>query len=107
MTRESTSNFSMPREGSYSQPGPTQLLSDKQWVYVKRRYRMTDRELEIARYVCAGMNNEEIASRFKISPGTVKTHLRNIYRKTWVNTKIAMLLRFVNEANFLLPAEPH
>ena len=59
---------------------------------------MTRREFQIAKLVCKGLNNEEIAEKLGIMHGTVKTHIRNIYRKTWVHNKISMLLRFVEDA---------
>jgi DNA-binding NarL/FixJ family response regulator len=59
---------------------------------------MTHREFQIAKLVCQGFNNEEIAEELSIMHGTVKTHIRNIYRKTWVHNKISMLLRFVEDA---------
>jgi DNA-binding NarL/FixJ family response regulator len=77
------------------------LIQDEQWDHIKRWYNMTQRELQIAKYVCHGLSNQQIAGNLKIQQGTVKTHMRNIYRKTWVNNKIAMLLRFVEASNTL------
>ena len=77
------------------------LLTTQQWGALRKRYRMTDRELEIAKLICRGFSNDQIASRLEIKQGTVKTHVRNIYRKTWVNTKIAMLLKFLKDAGSL------
>jgi len=81
------------------------LLDDKQWSYLKRRYDLTPRELQIADLVCRGLRNGSIAKHLKIRPGTVKTHVRNIYRKVKVSSKITMLLRFVAEAGE--PVGPH
>jgi DNA-binding NarL/FixJ family response regulator len=75
------------------------LLDGRQWSYVRRRYELTPREVQIAEMVCRGFRNDRIARDLKIRPGTVKTHVRNIYRKVKVKSKIAMLLRFVHEAN--------
>ena len=75
------------------------LIHDEQWDHIKKGYNMTLRELQIAKYVCHGLSNQQIAANLKIQQGTVKTHMRNIYRKTWVNNKIAMLLRFVEATN--------
>ncbi len=75
------------------------LLDSRQWSYVRRRYELTDRELQIAELVCRGFRNDRIARDLRIRPGTVKTHVRNIYRKVKVKSKIAMLLRFVKEAS--------
>ena len=79
------------------------LLQDQHWSYLQRRYRLTSRELQIAKFACQGLRNENIALKLNISHGTVKTHIRNIYRKMWVNNKISMLLRFVADANNLTP----
>jgi DNA-binding NarL/FixJ family response regulator len=77
------------------------LLQEKHWSFLRKRYRMTSREVQIAKKICAGLSNEEIAKALRIKSGTVKTHLRNIYRKTWVHNKISMLLRFVEDTNVL------
>jgi DNA-binding NarL/FixJ family response regulator len=74
------------------------LLNPKQWRYVQSLYNLTPRERQIAELVCEGLRNESIASRLHIKSGTVKTHIRNIYRKVQVKSKIAMLLQFVSEA---------
>jgi DNA-binding CsgD family transcriptional regulator len=73
------------------------LLDDKQWSYIRKRYRMTARELQIAKLICKGLNNAEIAEILDIRHGTVKTHLRNIYRRVRVKSKILMLLRFIGD----------
>jgi DNA-binding NarL/FixJ family response regulator len=74
------------------------LLDRKQWVYVQNRYNLTPRERQIAELICQGLRNGNIARSLRIRPGTVKTHIRNIYRKVQVKSKIGMLLRFVTEA---------
>lgn len=73
------------------------LLDKKQWLYLKERYHMTPRELQVAILVCRGFNNNEIAKALKISYGTVKTHLRNLYRRVRVKSKILLLLKFVDD----------
>jgi LuxR family maltose regulon positive regulatory protein len=37
--------------------------------------------------VCQGKANKAIASRLQLSEGTIKSHLRNIYRKLRVQTR--------------------
>ncbi len=75
------------------------LLDEKHWVFLKKRYHMTPRELQVAILVCRGFNNDEIAKALSIRHGTVKTHLRNIYRRVRVKNKILLLLRFVEDVN--------
>lgn len=84
-------------------PPQVALLNEKQWAYIKKRYRITNRECQIAKLICQCYNNEEIADQLNISLSTVKTHISNIYRKTWVNNKMAMFIRFVDEASYLTP----
>jgi DNA-binding NarL/FixJ family response regulator len=77
------------------------LFDKKQWLYVQKQYSLTPREKEIAELVCQGFRNERIASHLSITCGTVKTHIRNIYRKIHVKNKIGMLLRFVSASREL------
>lgn len=57
--------------------------------------RLTDREIEVARYVAEGLRNKEIAARASISEGTVKMHLHNIYEKIGIGsrTELALFVR--------------
>jgi len=48
---------------------------------------LTEREAQILRMVVEGMSNKAIASRLGLGEGTVKSHLRNIYRKLQVRTR--------------------
>ncbi len=80
-------------------PGRSLMLLDgAQWLFLSRRYELTPREVQIAELVCQGLRHGSIARQLSIQPGTVKTHIRNIYRKVKVKNKMNMLLRFVSEA---------
>ncbi len=48
---------------------------------------VTKREQQVLRMVSAGLSNREIAAQFSFSESTVKTHLKNIYRKLGVNSR--------------------
>ncbi|AQT69465.1 ATP-dependent transcriptional activator MalT [Anaerohalosphaera lusitana] len=84
------------RSSEYHLPS-TVLLDNKQWLYIQRRYRMTPREVQIVKLVCQGLSNKEIADILDVSSGTIKAHIRNIYRKSWVHTRIEMLIRFLED----------
>ena len=85
-------------DNSLFKPPKVALLGEKQWSYLQKRYHMTPRELQVAELICQGFSNEEIAKDLKIKPLTVKTHLRNIYQRIHVRSKIAMLLKLVDAA---------
>jgi len=48
---------------------------------------LTEREHEVLRFISEGADYKTIASRLFISPETVKTHTKSIYRKLHVNSK--------------------
>jgi two-component system response regulator DegU len=48
---------------------------------------LTERETQILRMVVVGMSNKAIANRLGLGEGTIKSHLRNIYRKLQVRTR--------------------
>ena len=58
------------------------------------RRALTEREKQILRLVCDGLSNAEIAGRLGISPETVKSELKRIFRKIEVKnrTQAAVLL---------------
>ena len=89
----------------FKRPGGV-LLEEKQWMFLKNRYHMTSRELQVAILVCRGFNNDEIAKALKIRQGTVKTHLRNLYRRVRVKSKILLLLKFIEDiSRFYAPSK--
>ncbi|MBV8949681.1 MAG: hypothetical protein JOZ99_02315 [Actinobacteria bacterium] len=51
---------------------------------------LTDTELRIAELVAHGLTNRETASRLYVSPHTVDSHLRHIYRKLDVASRVAL-----------------
>lgn len=52
------------------------------------KYDLTKREVEIVRCLINNEKNDQIAERLSISVSTVKTHIRNIYRKTGVSHRL-------------------
>ncbi len=81
--------------------GPT-LLSDAQWAYLQKRFELTRRERQVADLVCRGLRNDGIAAHLEVRPETVKTHIRSLFRKTGVRSRMHLLLTFVVEANHAL-----
>jgi two-component system NarL family response regulator/two-component system nitrate/nitrite response regulator NarL len=53
--------------------------------------RLTPRELDVVRKVAAGLPNKAVAHELKMSEGTIKTHLHNIYEKLGVNGRFALI----------------
>jgi DNA-binding CsgD family transcriptional regulator len=51
---------------------------------------MTDSELAVARLVAQGLTNREVAERQFVSPHTVSSHLRSIFAKLEINSRLAL-----------------
>jgi len=56
---------------------------------------LTQREREIVTMVLRGHSTESIAMQLSISPGTVKIHRKNIYRKMKVSTQAELFAAFM------------
>jgi DNA-binding CsgD family transcriptional regulator/DNA-binding Lrp family transcriptional regulator len=59
---------------------------------------MTKSELGVAELVANGLTNREIADRLFVSPHTVNTHLRHVFSKLQVNSRVD-LTRLATERN--------
>src|ERR1700745_1967394 len=64
----------------------------------QRKCGLTPRELEIVSAGAAGYSNQEIGEHFKINEDHVKHHLRNIFDKVGVSTRLELALFAVNQS---------
>jgi DNA-binding CsgD family transcriptional regulator len=58
----------------------------------------TARELDVARLLLDGASTKEIREKFYITPNTLKSHLRNIYRKTGVHNRLEFTLTVMKDS---------
>lgn len=65
---------------------------------------LTDSERNVARLVAEGLKNGDVAARLYVSRHTVDFHLRSVYRKLDVHSRV-QLTRMVSRSPF--PLEPH
>ena len=56
---------------------------------------LTPRELSVVRLLSSGCTYGQVASQLGISPHTVVTHIKNVYRKLEVHTAAAAVMRAV------------
>ena len=51
---------------------------------------MTEAELAVARLVAEGLTNREVADRLFVSPHTVNSHLRHVFSKLGINSRVEL-----------------
>ena len=63
----------------------------------KDHFRLTDREVEIVKYISEGWTNKEIAQHLDISEHTVKEHVRHLLKKTKSTTRTGILAKIFQD----------
>ena len=63
----------------------------------RQRYGLTDREREILELLIEEQTQREIAETLYLSPHTIDTHLRNIYRKLHVHSRTGAVAKALRE----------
>lgn len=61
------------------------------------QYKLGDRELEIIKLLAEGLTSQQIADKLFIAESTVKTHRRNILRKTELNNTSQLIQFALNQ----------
>jgi DNA-binding CsgD family transcriptional regulator len=59
---------------------------------------LTAAEISVARLVAEGLTNRDVADRLFLSPHTVNSHLRHVFTKLRINSRVE-LVRFVSSAD--------
>lgn len=59
---------------------------------------ISDRESQIMEWVCSGKTNHEIGLILKISPNTVKNHLKRIFQKLDVSSRAQAVAKYASTA---------
>jgi len=54
---------------------------------------LSEREIEVLRYIADGLSNPEIARRLYLSPNTLKAHTQNIFLKLDVHNRVQAVNR--------------
>lgn len=63
----------------------------------KETENLSEREIEILSFLAKGYQDKEIAEKFFLSVQTVRTHLRNIYKKLHVRSRTEAVLKYLRK----------
>ncbi|MEY3370197.1 MAG: hypothetical protein RLZZ361_867 [Cyanobacteriota bacterium] len=74
------------------------IISEKQSILTSNNNNfanlelLTEREAEVLKYLCDGLNYKKVAQKLFISESTVKTHINNVFTKLKVNDRTQAVL---------------
>jgi DNA-binding CsgD family transcriptional regulator len=71
------------------------VLKAKEWDYLSKCWHLTPREVQVAKLLCKGLDNEQIGHKLDIEYNTVRAHLGNMFRKVGIRGKATLILEFV------------
>jgi DNA-binding NarL/FixJ family response regulator len=63
----------------------------------KETENLSERETEILSFLAKGYQDKEIAEKFFLSVKTIRTHLRNIYKKLHVHSRTEAVLKYLRK----------
>jgi DNA-binding CsgD family transcriptional regulator len=66
-------------------------FQEEEFEVLCKSYRLTNREIQIILLLSEGLTYKEISQKLFISGKTVDNHVQNIYEKTEVNNKVALI----------------
>jgi DNA-binding NarL/FixJ family response regulator len=69
----------------------------------RRTFEPTLRELEVMSLVAVGLSNDEIAQRLGVSPRTVESHLRTLFERFSVASRLELVMHAVREGWIPMP----
>ncbi|MCW2759136.1 MAG: DNA-binding response regulator, partial [Nocardioidaceae bacterium] len=75
-------------------PGRTAVVNGLDWP--GRSEGLSERESEILALITQGLGNADVAARTFLSPNTVKSYVRNLYRKIEVSSRTQAVLWGIN-----------
>ncbi|MBK9126988.1 MAG: helix-turn-helix transcriptional regulator [Phycisphaerales bacterium] len=77
--------------------GRVEVISEAGWERIRQHFSLTNRQVEIARLLCRALTNKQIADLLDITSDTVHVHLRDIFRRVGVDSRLGLVVEFVRE----------
>ena len=69
-------------------------------LVIDSSYNLTDREKEVIKYICEGLNNGDISKTMDVSINTVKVHVSSIIQKLGVTDRTQAAVKILNASKF-------
>lgn len=72
-----------------------ELFTEDDWHSLARVLALTPRQKEVARLLCHGMTNKEMAKHMSVSEDTIRLHIRELYRRLRVGQRVGVVVKLV------------
>ena len=73
------------------------IFSDDEWQTISTSLGLSEREFAIVQAMFDDEHEKEIAEELGISQNTTHTHLKRLYKKTDVTSRVELIIRIVEE----------
>ncbi len=74
------------------------MFNSKQWNYIQKGHHFTSRQIEIAKLVCEGLDNTQIAKKCNITYNTARTHVAHICARIGAHGRAELILWLIKAA---------
>lgn len=74
---------------------PFVLFSSAQWTAIRAHFALTPRQMQICKFIGQGQADKNIAAALGITLDTVRMHLREIFRKLDVKSRVKLVVKLV------------
>ncbi len=72
-----------------------ELFTAGEWQALAKRFRLSRRQAQIARWICRGLSNPAIADELDVSLDTVRMHTRALYKKLDITVRVGVPVRLI------------
>jgi DNA-binding NarL/FixJ family response regulator len=72
-----------------------ELFDEQQWCLLAKALELTPRQWAVARGMCRGLKRGVIARQLGVSENTVRTHVRGLFSRLKVCSRLGLAVRLV------------
>jgi DNA-binding CsgD family transcriptional regulator len=95
LTALATRSGPFAAEQSNEESALPDLFGVRRWNRLVKKYSVTPRQRQVARWICRGQTDKEIARRLGISHDSVRLHVRKLFERFAVRSRMGLLVRLV------------
>jgi len=71
------------------------MFSADEWRDLSKRMGLSPRQTQVARLICRGHRNHELAEAIGIKPDTVRMHRRELFKKLRITDRVGVPVRLI------------